>query len=123
MSAPPGNRPLEYGYFDAYCSTSTTCSGAQSVAKPSRSAAIATPRSTEGSTVAPMPTAKNPTFMLHSLRRAVMRTCRDCFASLAMTILRGHCEERRDEAILIQLRSVHRDCFASLAMTLLWPIA
>src|SRR5947207_1356066 len=72
MSGGPGNWPLEYGYFEAYCSTSTTCSGAQIVAKPSRSAAIATLRSTTGSTVAPMPTAKKPIFMGASPpRRAV----------------------------------------------------
>src|SRR6266478_1628616 len=90
MSGGPGNWPLEYGYFEAYCSTRTTCSGAHSVAKPRRSAAIATARTACGSTVAPMPTEKNPIFMPFSLGVRL----RDCFALLAMTNPGGHCEER-----------------------------
>src|SRR4029077_681634 len=31
VSVGAGNSPLEYGYLDAYCSSRTTCSGAQIV--------------------------------------------------------------------------------------------
>src|SRR5215831_16367653 len=56
-----GNLPLEYGYLDVYSSSRTTCSGAQTVEKPSRSALVATVLTRSGSAVGPMPTAKYPT--------------------------------------------------------------
>ena len=42
VSVATGNSPAEYGYLEAYWSSSTTCSGTQIVEKPSRSAAVAT---------------------------------------------------------------------------------
>jgi hypothetical protein len=55
-----GNLPDEYGYLDAYSSSRTTCSGAQIVEKPNRSAVVATVLTHSGATVGPMPTAKYP---------------------------------------------------------------
>ena len=73
VSVGVGNLPDEYGYLDAYSSSRTTCSGAQIVEKPSRSAVVATVLTHSGATVGPMQTAKYPTSIkgLHgSLSRA-----------------------------------------------------
>src|SRR5215470_14081927 len=51
VSGGAGKFPLEYGYFDAYSSSNTTCSGAQIVEKPSRSAVVATALTNSGLTV------------------------------------------------------------------------
>src|SRR5215467_9997248 len=60
VSVGAGNLPDEYGYLDAYSSRRTTCSGAQIVEKPNRSAVVATVLTHSGATVGPMPTAKYP---------------------------------------------------------------
>jgi acetyl-CoA synthetase len=53
MSIGQGNLPVEYGYLDAYWSSRTTCSGAQTVENPSRSAVMATVLTHSGSTGPP----------------------------------------------------------------------
>src|SRR5215470_9038843 len=67
VSVGAGNLPDEYGYFDAYSSSNTTCSGAQIVEKPSRSAVVAIVLTNSGLTVGPIPTEKYPTCIASSV--------------------------------------------------------
>src|SRR5215470_1103957 len=63
-----GSSPAEYGYLDEYRSSSTTCSGAHRVEKPTRSAVVAAARTHSGFVNWPIPIEKYPIFMVNGRR-------------------------------------------------------
>src|SRR5712692_3829762 len=62
-----GNSPAEYGYLEEYRSSSTTCSGAHRVEKPTFSAVVAAARTHSGFVNWPIPIAKYPIFIIASV--------------------------------------------------------